>query len=80
MSSRQPAEFILPGWLGLPAAGCILLGHVGHIKWDDIGDGIPAFLTIVIMPFTYSGACLAWRLALVECTLSRTMATAKQQP
>ncbi len=37
-------------------AGTILLGHIAHIEWDDIGEAIPAFLTIILMPFTYSGA------------------------
>lgn len=37
------------------AAGTILLGHIAHIEWDDIGQAIPAFLTIILMPFTYSG-------------------------
>jgi xanthine/uracil/vitamin C permease (AzgA family) len=32
-----------------------MLGYTVHIPWDDIGQGIPAFLTIIIMPFTYSG-------------------------
>lgn len=35
--------------------GTILLGHIAHIEWDDIGIAIPAFLTMVLMPFTYSG-------------------------
>ena len=38
-----------------PPAGTILLGHIAHIEWDDIGQAIPAFLTIILMPFTYSG-------------------------
>ena len=55
-ASGQRAEKTEPG---ISTAGCILLSHVGHIHWDDLGDGIPAFLTIIIMPFTYSGARLA---------------------
>ena len=27
--------------------------HV-HIEWDEITEAVPAFLTIVFMPFTYS--------------------------
>ena len=37
--------------------GTILLGHIAHIEWDDIGVAVPSFLTMVLMPFTYSGAC-----------------------
>ena len=40
----------------LVLVGTILLGHIAHIEWDDIGVAIPAFLTMVLMPFTYSGA------------------------
>lgn len=36
--------------------GTILLGHIAHIEWDNIGVAIPAFLTMVLMPFTNSGA------------------------
>jgi hypothetical protein len=32
-----------------------MLGYTAHIAWDDIGQSVPAFLTIIIMPFTYSG-------------------------
>lgn len=39
----------------LPQVGTILLGHIAHIEWDDIGVAIPAFLTMTLMPFTYSG-------------------------
>ena len=35
--------------------GAILLGHIAHIEWDDIGQAVPAFLTMVLMPFTSSG-------------------------
>ena len=41
----------------LVLVGTILLGHIAHIEWDDIGIAIPAFLTMVLMPFTYSGKC-----------------------
>ncbi|KAI3428804.1 hypothetical protein D9Q98_007621 [Chlorella vulgaris] len=40
----------------LVLVGTILLGHIAHIEWDDIGVAIPAFLTMVLMPFTYSVA------------------------
>ncbi|PSC75740.1 Adenine guanine permease AZG1 [Micractinium conductrix] len=40
----------------LVLVGTILLGHIAHIEWDDIGIAIPAFLTMVLMPFTYSVA------------------------
>ncbi|MFQ5929862.1 MAG: NCS2 family permease [Acidobacteriota bacterium] len=34
--------------------GCFMLKNVSHIDWDDSGQAIPAFLTILIMPLTFS--------------------------
>jgi len=31
-----------------------MMGQVKNIEWDDLGIGIPAFLTIILMPFTYN--------------------------
>jgi xanthine/uracil/vitamin C permease (AzgA family) len=33
----------------------MLIAHVDHIQWDDSKQAIPAFLAIVLMPFTLSG-------------------------
>ncbi|MBI4512885.1 MAG: NCS2 family permease [Gemmatimonadetes bacterium] len=38
----------------LMTIGYLMIGHVGRIRWDDIGDAVPAFLTIVGMPLTLS--------------------------
>lgn len=35
--------------------GVMLIAHVDHIQWDDSKQAIPAFLAIVLMPFTLSG-------------------------
>lgn len=51
-SSMHPALPVGP----LSQVGTILLGHIAHIEWDDIGVAVPSFLTMVLMPFTYSGA------------------------
>ncbi len=32
----------------------LMLQSVRHIAWDDVTEGIPAFLTIIIMQFTFS--------------------------
>lgn len=32
--------------------GCLMMGSVTRIRWNDMGDAIPAFLTIVMMPFS----------------------------
>ena len=31
-----------------------MMSQVKNIDWDDVDIAIPAFLTIVLMPFTYS--------------------------
>ncbi|MFW6597460.1 NCS2 family permease [Propionibacteriaceae bacterium Y2011] len=34
--------------------GFLMMSQITKISWDDIEDALPAFLTIVLMPFTYS--------------------------
>lgn len=55
--------FFAPIFASIPpwATGCVLIlvgsmmvQHVTQVNWKYIGDAIPAFLTIVLMPFTYS--------------------------
>ncbi|SPO03734.1 related to permeases [Cephalotrichum gorgonifer] len=55
--------FFAPIFASIPpwATGCVLIlvgsmmvTGVTEINWRYMGDGIPAFLTIVMMPFTYS--------------------------
>lgn len=36
--------------------GIMLMAHADHIPWDEPKEAIPAFLTIIIMPFSYSVA------------------------
>jgi AGZA family xanthine/uracil permease-like MFS transporter len=31
-----------------------MMAQVKNIDWDDLGIGIPAFLTIILMPFSYN--------------------------
>ncbi|HVD15913.1 MAG TPA: NCS2 family permease, partial [Actinomycetota bacterium] len=38
----------------LVVVGFLLMVQVRHIPWDDFDLAIPAFLTIVLMPFTFS--------------------------
>ncbi|QWC86933.1 NCS2 family permease [Nocardioidaceae bacterium] len=38
----------------LVLVGFLMMQQVGGIDWKDTGIAIPAFLTIVLMPFTYS--------------------------
>ncbi len=46
-----PSEAVAPV---LAFVGFLMMSQVLHVNWDDVEDAIPAFLTIVLMPFTYS--------------------------
>jgi len=49
--SMVPAAAATPA---LVAVGFLLMTQVKNIPWDDWAIAIPAFLTIMLMPFTYS--------------------------
>ncbi|WP_434617077.1 NCS2 family permease [Arthrobacter sp. A5] len=46
-----PFEAVAPA---LVVVGFIMVSQVGKIDWSDWGIAIPAFLTFILMPFTYS--------------------------
>ena len=46
-----PSEAAVPA---LVLVGFLMIQQVRGISWDDLEIAIPAFLTIVLMPFTYS--------------------------
>ena len=53
----SPLAEIVPLQAAAPAlvmVGFLMLSAVREIPWDDLELAIPAFLTIVLMPFTYS--------------------------
>jgi len=39
---------------GLVVVGALMVAQVADISWSDFGSALPAFLTIVVMPLTYS--------------------------
>ena len=52
-----PIVEIIPNEAAVPAlvlVGFLMMQQVKNIEWDDVEIAIPAFLTIVLMPFTYS--------------------------
>jgi AGZA family xanthine/uracil permease-like MFS transporter len=52
-----PLVDIVPNEAAVPAlvlVGFLMMQQVRGIDWDDLEIAIPAFLTIVLMPFTYS--------------------------
>ena len=53
----SPVVEIIPNEAAVPAlvlVGFLMMQQVKNIDWDDLEIAIPAFLTIVLMPFTYS--------------------------
>src|SRR6478736_852864 len=52
-----PLVKVIPSEAAVPAlvlVGFLMMQQVKGISWDDLDIAIPAFLTIVLMPFTYS--------------------------
>ena len=52
-----PLVSIIPYEAATPAliiVGFLMMSQVKDIDWSDLGIGIPAFLTIILMPFTYN--------------------------
>ncbi|ARU61162.1 guanine permease [Tumebacillus avium] len=52
-----PFVQVIPDSATAPAlivVGVLMMSSVRHIEWDDFGIAMPAFLTIALMPFTYS--------------------------
>ncbi|GAA5512874.1 adenine permease AdeP [Deinococcus carri] len=52
-----PLASAIPGAATAPAlilVGALMMEGVRHVDWDDISEGLPAFLTIIAMPLTFS--------------------------
>jgi len=52
-----PLIQIIPAAATAPAliiVGSLMLKNIVKIPWDDIAEALPAFITIIAMPFTYS--------------------------
>ncbi|MCJ8160241.1 NCS2 family permease [Acinetobacter zhairhuonensis] len=52
-----PLAQSVPSFATAPAllfVGVLMIQGIVHIEWDDITEAVPAFLTIVFMPFSYS--------------------------
>ena len=49
----------IPSWAtggALVIVGTLMMKNVREINWNYIGDAVPAFLTIIIIPLTYKCA------------------------
>jgi AGZA family xanthine/uracil permease-like MFS transporter len=52
-----PLVAIIPYEAATPAliiVGFLMMTQIKNIDWDDLGIALPAFLTIILMPFTYN--------------------------
>ncbi|KAH9959297.1 permease family-domain-containing protein [Russula dissimulans] len=53
----SPIFASIPSWAtggALVIVGTLMVRNVREINWDYIGDAVPAFLTIIIIPLTYN--------------------------
>jgi AGZA family xanthine/uracil permease-like MFS transporter len=53
----SPLVAVIPYEAATPAlviVGFLMMTQIKSIDWEDYGIGIPAFLTIILMPFTYN--------------------------
>ena len=52
-----PLVAVIPYEAATPAlviVGFLMMTQIRNIDWDDMGIALPAFLTIILMPFTYN--------------------------
>ncbi|KAB2345717.1 NCS2 family permease [Actinomadura rudentiformis] len=52
-----PLAAVVPAQAAAPAlvlVGALMMTQVAKLDWNDLGIAIPAFLTIIFMPFTFS--------------------------
>lgn len=52
----SPIFASIPSWAtggALVIVGSLMIRNVRDINWDYVGDSIPAFLTLIIIPLTY---------------------------
>ena len=53
----SPLVLVVPSEAAAPAlvvVGALMISQIRHLVWDDLSLVIPAFLTIALMPFTFS--------------------------
>ncbi len=53
----SPLAGVVPAYATAPAllfVACLMLRDLGHVDWDDSTESVPAAITALAMPFTYS--------------------------
>lgn len=71
-----PLVTLVPGYATAPAliiVGALMMQEVTHIRFDDFSTAIPAFLTIIMMPLTFSIAA-GFGFGFVSYALLKTLA------
>jgi AGZA family xanthine/uracil permease-like MFS transporter len=78
-----PLAELVPGYATAPAlvvVGMFMLAHVRELRFDDLTTGLPAFLTMVLMPLTFSiTEGLVWGI-LAHLVLAVVAGRARQVP
>ena len=70
-----PLISLVPAFATAPAliiVGAFMMAEVKHISFDDFTDAFPAFMTIIMMPLTYSIAS-GFGFGFISFTLLKTM-------
>jgi AGZA family xanthine/uracil permease-like MFS transporter len=71
-----PLAAAIPGYATAPAlivVGALMTESVGRVKWDDFTEAIPAFVTLLATPLTFSIAT-GLSLGLISYTLVKVAA------
>ncbi|KAM6499745.1 Permease family domain containing protein [Amanita muscaria] len=59
----SPIFASIPSWAtggALVIVGSMMIRNVAEINWNYIGDAVPAFLTLIIIPLTSKSVLLSW--------------------
>lgn len=70
-----PLIGLVPGFATAPAlilVGAIMMGEIGQVTFADVTDGVPAFMTIIMMPLTFSIAN-GFAFGFISYTLIKTL-------
>jgi AGZA family xanthine/uracil permease-like MFS transporter len=66
--------------LALIFVACLMAASLGAIKWEDATEYIPALITALLMPLSYSHWARLHRLCGVEGAFARTMPRLPSSP
>ena len=58
----------------LITVGCLMMSSVSRIKWNDFSEAFPAFLTIVVMPFSGFSITEGIAFGIISYTLIKVLA------